>query len=172
VAALREQAAACEGRLSAAIAARDRYENGVNRCVEELNRVQSSRRIVVGSGSGAPAPSASTYRPPTAGSPAGPRAPAPPSRPPRTLRPVRTLSAPDVQIVGDDILVSARLWNPEDSDQHVTIELALLADGVVQKQETQDHLVPAGGDLAVSARFHSYGTYEGKTLTGRVRPLI
>jgi hypothetical protein len=166
-------------RLATAIAERDRFAAGVDRCVEELNRVRHSRRIVVGQGSAAPTPAPPTPQTRTSDA-AARQADRDMARAfgglietldREALRPVRTLSAPQVQILGEDVLVSARLWNPEDVDQRVTIEIALLADGVVQKQATQDHLVPAGGDLAVSARFHSYGTYEGKTLSGRVRPL-
>lgn len=119
-----------------------RNRQGLQRCVEELNRV---------SGAG------SRFQLP----------PTPPAT--RRSRPVRTLAAPRVQIAGEQAIVSARLWNPAEDDQQVTIEVTLLVDGEVEDTRTQQILVPAGGDHALAVSFPWRG--ETGTLSGRVRVL-
>lgn len=124
-----------------------RWEEATARCVEELNRL------------GAQAAARRAMPPPAPRSSAGARWSA-----------VRTLAAPQVSIVGDGAVVSARLWNPGEQDQDVTVAIELLQGGQVVDSTTQHVLVPAHGDLAVSAELRARGSASGG-YAGRVRVL-
>jgi hypothetical protein len=139
----------------------ERYHAGLGRCVATLNAAQKERRIVVeGSGRSAPPGTASIFP----RSSIEPKSPAPQPRP---LRPVRTLSAPDVDVAGESIVVSARLWNPEPVERHIQVEIAVTVDGVTRDTELQSLTIPASGAHAVAATFH-LRSYRG-TIAGRVR---
>lgn len=133
---------ACEAARASAVRRVRELRDGLARCVATLNqsRQEDSRTA---------------------------RAPAPAPRT-REIAAVRTLAAPRVSIVGDQAVVSARLYNPAAQDQEVTIEIALLSNGQVVDEAFQRALVPAHGDLAVSAQLRARGA-EGATYSGRIR---
>ena len=95
---------------------------------------------------------------------AGPRrAAAAPAARPR----VSTLGAPDVQILGDQVFVSGRLWNAGDADAVGELEVELLLNGRVQANTTLPLDVPANTEVAYSHTFQG-GITEG-TYSARVR---
>lgn len=141
---------------------RERLRAGLERAVEELNR----RNVTIAGTGGAPA---AVSAPSTSEPPAPTRTMPPRSR--TSPKPYRKISsyADRIQIVGENALVSGRLYNPDERDQRVQVELSLLRDGMEIQSRTQTVLVPGKGHLTVTDRLH-VGGIEG-SYTGRVRVL-
>lgn len=139
-----------------------RVNAGLERAIEELN----SRRVTIAGTGGAPAlPRASVGRVDPGGAVSGD---AEESTKPQPYRKVRSYSE-RVRIAGETATVTGRLYNPDERDQEVRVELALLRDNRVVTRDTQTVLVPGKGHLTVTAQLHA-GTITG-TYGARVRPL-
>lgn len=141
--ALRLRVAQLEGDLESAkkaLAASDeiglRYKAGLEQAVAELNLRQAAR-----SGERAVA-----Y---TAGAAAASR---------RDPARVMTLSAPEVQLAGDTMLVTGKLWNSGGTDAEGSIDIELLRDGTVYDTQSQSLFIAARTDVAYSASFNVVGT--------------
>ena len=118
----------------------ERYQSGLARCVDELNRVASAQQT------------AARYVP---------SAPAAPAAQPR----LSTLGAPDVQIVGDNVYVTGRVWNSGDADARGRLYVELLRDGQVLDSSILPLDVPARTDQSYSATFRpliANGTYSAR----------
>ncbi|HVS03069.1 MAG TPA: hypothetical protein VMT16_09885 [Thermoanaerobaculia bacterium] len=139
---LAEQLGAENRRLQTALAScgRDveRHRAGVQRCVDELNQQAAGRPWRA-----PPAPRAEKAR-------------------------VSTLGAPQVQILGDAVLVTGRLWNRSDVDAYGILTVELLRDGQLVEAAEQRLDVPAHGDVAYSHHF-AWGLSGEGTYSGRVR---
>lgn len=142
---------------------RDGLAAGLRRAVDELN----NQRITISGVGGAP-PLPATPQ-------SGAAAPIPRSGVPQAAgggpRPYRKVSSygERIQILGSDAMVSGRLYNPDQRDQQIRVELAVLRDGAVVDSGTQTVLVPGRGYLTVTQRLRA-GTSEG-TYGARVRVL-
>lgn len=116
----------------------EKYRAGLQRCVDELNSQARGAR--------------STYIP----SPD-------PTRAPQAR--LSTLGAPDVQIVGDNVFVTGKVWNSGDGDASGRLYVELLRDGQVVDSATLPLDVPARTDQAYSTTFRpliSNGTYSAR----------
>lgn len=141
LATLRAERDDCQGQLGAASTEAERYQQGLGRAVDELNRVASSQRS----------------------------APASPSASPRAggRARVSTLSAPWVQITDQQVTVTGKLWNAGDADALGSFTIELLRDGEVIDSAEQRLDVPARTDYAYSQTF-SISPRDG-TYSARVR---
>lgn len=118
----------------------ERYQAGLQRCVDELNSQSQAHAA----------------RPAYVPSAPEPRRPA--AR-------LSTLGAPDVQIVGDNVFVTGRVWNSGDGDASGRLYVELLRDGQVVDSATLALDVPARTDQAYSTTFRpliSNGTYSAR----------
>lgn len=118
-----------------------RYQQGLERAVAELNRVAgaaAAQRLQVQS--------------------------QPQARPGERAM-VSTLGAPQVQIIGDDVLVTATVWNSSDTDARGRAHVELLLDGGVVDSTIVALDVPARTDHALTARMRHQnrsGTYSAR----------
>jgi hypothetical protein len=76
-----------------------------------------------------------------------------------------------VQILGDTILVTGRLWNSGDVDATGRLTVELLANNRVLSTKEQSLLVPGNGDVAYSERFNIGTPANNTTYSARVRPV-
>ena len=116
----------------------EKYRAGLQRCVDELNSQARGAR--------------STYIP----SPD-------PTRAPQAR--LSTLGAPYVQISGDTVLVTGRIWNGGEGDADGRLEVELLRDGQTIDSKIIPLDVAARTDIAYSAEFHiliAKGTYSAR----------
>jgi hypothetical protein len=129
--------------LVAMTSERDQYKDGLERCVAEVNRVahESGRRFEV------PVPS----------QPAA--APAAPST--RAEAHISSLySEPTVTPLGDQMMVSGKLYNTGKVPGTVTAVVALLRDGKPVNSNRLRVTVPAQGQIAWSTQF-PWGSQQG-----------
>jgi len=139
VADLRSRLGEAETAATEAGAEAERYKAGLGKAVTELNRVAEAPpqvRYI----SGAAAPRRSAAR-------------------------VSTISAPWVQISGDVVIVTGKLWNSGDTDAVGRFTIELLRDGQVVDSAEQRLDVPARTDYAYSQTFHTNireGTYSAR----------
>jgi hypothetical protein len=130
--------------LIAMTAERDQYKDGLDRCVEEVNRVAhgSGRRFEV---------------------PALPAAVAPAPAAPSTAAQAHIsalYSEPTVTPLGDRMMVSGKLFNTGKAPGTVTAVVALLRDGKQVKSTRLRVTVPAQGQSAWSTQF-PWGSQQG-----------
>lgn len=119
-----------------------KYEAGLGRCVDELNRVsgEASQRAALSYAPARPVERAAQPR-------------------------VSTLGAPDVQILAGAVHVTGRVWNSGDGDADGRLYVELLRDGQVIDSDVVPLEVAARTDQAYSAEFHpilSNGTYSAR----------
>lgn len=121
-----------------------RYQRGLDKAVGELNRVAQTTP-----------PPAPSYVPPA------------PQRPRERAR-VSTLGAPYLQIMGDSIIVTGKLWNSSEVDAIGRYTVELLSDGRVVSDRTSNLDVPARTDFAYSETFH-VSLSNNTTYSARIR---
>jgi len=143
---LQDQVKDLEAQVAEANKETTRYQAGLQRAVAELNRCAQSSQ--------ARAP----QRQPTFVQPApAPTSPAQPARPARSPARVITLDLPEVTPLGDDVLVSAHLWNSGEQTARGTATITLNLDG----REIDSAMIPftadPGVDVGIQHRFNSPG---------------
>ncbi len=128
---------------------RDRYREGLDRCVAELNRVAN--------GSGA-------------------RVALAPMPPPAASAPVAEAhisalySGATVTPLGDQMLVTGKLYNTGDAAGRATAVVSLLRDGKVTDTARVPVSVPAQGQASWSYKFRWHGQEGSWTATVNVEP--
>lgn len=143
---LEGQVARLQVELATAQADAERYRQGLDRAVAELNRMAG--RTAAAEATAAAAQSRPAAR---SGSPAR----------------VSTVSTPDIQLLGNLIVVTGRLWNSGDEDAQGSMVLELLIDNRVLDTQTLPLDVPARTDVAYSHTFDV--SAPNGTLSARVR---
>lgn len=139
---LRAQLGLAEESAEQQAARAAQYEAGLGKAVEELNRV-------------AQAP------------PAVQRSYAPAQR--ATRANVSTLSAPWVQMAGENVVVSGKLWNSGEAGASGTLYVELLLNGQTVDEQSQPFEMGARTDQAWSATFRTSvreGTYSARVRMG------